>query len=184
MTQRTDPELIEAFKAGDMTGFNDLVRKYQGKVYWIARRVLNDHEEADDITQEVFVRVFEGLRHFRGESNVFTWIYRIAMNLSLNANRKRRMKELLPFDQFMEETVPGDLQADGPLQGEEYRTVLERAIQTLPTRQKMVFEMRYFDEMSYEEMAKILKRSVGGLKANYFHALKKIQKFVRKEMGT
>ncbi len=183
MSQRTDPELVDAFKAGDITGFNELVRKYQEKVYWIARRVLNDHEDADDITQEVFVRVYEGLKAFRGESNVYTWIYRIAMNLSLNANRKRRLKDLLPFDDYMAETVAGDMPADGQMQREEYRTILERAINTLPARQKMVFEMRYYEEMPYEEMAKIMKRSVGGLKANYFHALKKIQDFVKKEMG-
>ncbi len=183
MDPKNDLELIECFRKGDIKGFNELVRRYQEKVYWIARRVLGDHEDADDVVQEVFIRVYEGLKNFRGDANFYTWLYRIAMNLSLNAVRKRRLKDFVPYDEVMEEILPGDAAADAPVEGQEYQTILERAIASLPPQQKKVFLMRYYDEMPYEEMSKLLGKSEGGLKANYFHALKKIQEFVRKEMA-
>ncbi|MBI1807936.1 MAG: RNA polymerase sigma factor [Ignavibacteria bacterium] len=182
MAPKTDFELVETFREGDIAGFNELVRRYQEKVYWIARRVIATHEDADDIVQDVFVRVYEGLKDFRGDSNFYTWLYRIAMNLSLNALRKKRIRDLLPYDEAMEEVLPSDAQTDGPVHRAEYESVLQRAIDRLPAKQKKVFIMRYYDELPYGEMAKILKKSEGGLKANYFHALKKIQEYVRREM--
>ncbi len=184
MAPKSDRELVELFRTGDVAGFNELVRRYQEKVYWIARRVIGSHEEADDIVQDAFVRVYEGLKGFRGDANFYTWLYRIAMNLSLNALRKKRLKEIVPYDEVLEEMVPGNMETDGNLRQQEYRTILEEAIARLPAKQKLVFTMRYYDEMPYEEMAKLLRKSVGGLKANYFHALKKIQAYVRKEMGS
>lgn len=181
MASRTDLELVEAFRSGDVAGFNELVRRYQQKVYWIARRTLGTHEEADDATQDVFVRVYEKLKDFRGESNFYTWLYRVAMNVSLNALRRKRIREFLPYDDVLEETLPADAATDAPAEMAEYETLLERAVSALPAKQKAVFIMRYHDELSYEEMSAILGTSVGGLKANYFHALRKIQEFVRRE---
>ncbi len=183
MAPKTDLELVEIFRSGDVSGFNELVRRYQEKVYWIARRTLGGHDDADDAVQDVFVRVYEKLKDFRGEANFYTWLYRVAMNVSLNALRRKRLKEMLPYDDVLEEMIPSDASTDDAIQKEEYRTILERAIEQLPAKQKAVFIMRYYDEMPYEEMSKVLNRSVGGLKANYFHALKKIQEFVRREMG-
>ncbi len=180
---KTDLELVELFRNGDVTGFNELVRRYQEKVYWIARRTMGNHEDADDVVQDVFVRVFEKLKHFRGDSNFYTWLYRVTVNVSLNALRKKRIKDILPYDELFEETLPADNQTDRAMYEQEYQTILEKAIAKLPAKQKAAFMMRYYDEMTYEDMAKILHTSVGGLKANYFHALKKIQEYVRKEMS-
>ncbi|HMD13938.1 MAG TPA: RNA polymerase sigma factor [Bacteroidota bacterium] len=183
MALKTDFELIELFRHGDVTGFNELVRRYQEKVYWIARRTMGNHEDADDVVQDVFVRVFEKLKYFRGDANFYTWLYRVTVNVSLNALRKKRIKDILPFDELFEETLPADNQTDRAMYEQEYQTILEKAIDRLPAKQKAAFMMRYYDEMTYEDMAKILHTSVGGLKANYFHALKKIQEYVRKEMS-
>jgi len=180
---KTDLELVELFRQGDVTGFNELVRRYQEKVYWIARRTMGNHEDADDVVQDVFVRVFEKLKHFRGDANFYTWLYRVTVNVSLNALRKKRIKDILPYDELFEETLPSDNQTDRAMYEQEYQTILEKAIDKLPAKQKAAFMMRYYDEMTYEDMAKILHTSVGGLKANYFHALKKIQEYVRKEMS-
>jgi RNA polymerase sigma-70 factor (ECF subfamily) len=178
---RTDLELVEAFRSGDLTGFNELVRRHQERVYWIARRVMGKHDDAADVVQDVFVRMYKALKGFRGDSEFSTWLYRIAMNVSLNAIRAKRVKDFIRYDDTIEtrsEELP-----DAEMLREEYQTILERAIQRLPPKQKLVFIMRYYDEMPYEQIARILKKSVGGLKANYFHALKKIQEYVRKEMG-
>ncbi|HEV8538248.1 MAG TPA: sigma-70 family RNA polymerase sigma factor [Bacteroidota bacterium] len=178
---RTDLELVEDFRRGDVTGFNELVRRYQEKVYWIGRRVIGTHEDADDVVQDVFVRVYGALKGFRGESGFYTWLYKISMNVSLNALRKKRIKDFLRYDETEEELESDDEGPDSHVEQKEYETILQRAIERLPPKQKMVFMMRYYDEMPYEEMAKILNKSVGGLKANYFHALKKIQIYVKRE---
>ncbi|HLX12442.1 MAG TPA: RNA polymerase sigma factor, partial [Bacteroidota bacterium] len=120
---------------------------------------------------------------FRAESGFYTWIYRITTNLSLNTLQKRRVKDFVKFD-----TIAASLEADTEspddnIQKEQYRTIVENAIATLPAKQRAVFIMRYYDELSYEDMAKVLKKSVGGLKANYFHALKKVTAYLRKELN-
>ncbi len=178
---KTDLELIEDFRRGDVAGFNELVRRYQEKVYWVARRVIGTHEDADDIVQDVFVRVYDALKSFRAESGFYTWVYRITVNISLNALRKKRVKDFLRYDEMEEELESEDMQSDNDILKKEYQSILAKAIERLPAKQKMVFMLRYYDEMPYEEMAKVLKKSEGGLKANYFHALKKVQEYVRRE---
>ena len=182
MAPKSDHELVEEFQRGRIEGFNELVRRYQERVYWIARRIVGTHEDADDVTQDVFVRVHEGLKRFRGESGFYTWLYRIATNVSLNAYRKKRVKEFVRFDEVYEELLAGEDRSDSALHAQEYRTILERAIERLPAKQKLVFLLRYVDELPYQEIAGMLKQSEGGLKANYFHAVKKIKEYVRKEM--
>ena len=179
---KTDFELVEDFKRGEVQGFNELVRRYQQRVYWIARRMVNNHQDADDITQDVFVRVYESLRRFRGEASFYTWLYRIATNVSLNAVRKLKVREVFRIEDVSRPIVDD---AEGPeelLDRKELDVILEKAIARLPAKQKLVFTMRYYEEIPYEEMAKILKRSVGGLKANYFHALKKVQAYVGQQV--
>ncbi len=178
---KTDLELVEEFKAGHVEGFNELVKRYRERVYWIARRIIGSHADADDIVQDVFVRVYKALGNFRAESGFYTWIYRIATNVSLNALQSKRIREFIRYDEVLEEILPSDSKTDEGIQQNEYQAILKKAIERLPAKQKMVFMMRYYDELPYEEMAKMLKKSVGGLKANYFHALKKIGAFVRKE---
>ena len=181
MTEKTDAELVDAFKNGKKDGFNELVRRYQQKIYWIARRTLGNHQDADDVVQDVFIKMYQGLNSFRGESNLFTWLYRITVNVSLNSIRKKKIKKYLPVDEFLNYIFPGMTQADDPVLQQEYQTILERAINRLPAKQRLVFAMRYYDEMPFEEIARILKKSVGGTKANYFHAVRNISMYVNKE---
>jgi len=182
MPPKTDFDLVEAFRNGDISGFNELVSRYRERIYWVARRIVGTHDEADDVVQDVFVRMFKALKGFRGESGFYTWLYRITMNVSLNAVRTRRFREFVRYDETAETRSEEVEQPDAGLLREEYQTILERAIQRLPAKQKLVFMMRYYDEMPYDQIAAIMKKSVGGLKANYFHAMQKIQDYVRKEM--
>ncbi|MFI5252276.1 MAG: RNA polymerase sigma factor [Bacteroidota bacterium] len=181
MTTVSDVELIDQFRNGKTEAFNLLVARYREKVYWVARRMMSNHEDADDIVQEVFIRVYGHLSNFRAESGFYTWLYRITVNVSLNALRKKRIKNFIKLDEIVDTLIPDEGYADEQVLKQEYETILEKAIETLPPKQKMVFILKYYDEMPFEEMAKMLKKSVGGLKANYFHALQKIQKYVRSE---
>ena len=178
----SDKELVEQFRSGRESAFNEIVRRYREKVYWVARRMMGSHEEADDVVQEVFVRAYEHLAGFRAESSLYTWLYRIATNVSLNTLRKNRAKDFLHVDEILETLDAGEAQPDMPVMQQEYETLLERAVETLPAKQKQVFIMKYFDDIPFDEMAKMLNKSVGGLKANYFHAVQKIQKYMRREM--
>ena len=143
MASKTDLELIDDFLHGKVEGFNELVRRYGEKVYWAARRIVGTHEDADDIVQEVFVRVYERLKGFRADSSFYTWLYRITINLSLNAVSKRRLREFVRFDELFEGTYEEGDQADAHVLKQEYQTILERAIERLPAKQKMVFIMLY-----------------------------------------
>lgn len=179
MTGRTDPELIAAFRNGDEQAFNLLVVRHQERVYWAARRILGSHEDADDVVQEVFLKAYRKLRTFRGDSEFFTWLYRIAVNAALNASRKRKLVEFFHIDALHE---PAAAEDDGPeaiLARREEQALLDRAIEVLPARQKAVFVMRYNDGMKFEQIASLLGRSVGGVKSNYFHALRKVDRFLK-----
>ena len=179
MTERSDNELIELFQNGDDSAFNHLVLRYQEKVYWVARRFVNDHDGADDVTQEVFCKVYESLKDFRSESSVYTWLYRITVNISLNSLRRQKVRDFFRTDEMFEVKDEDAVAPDEALEQQEQKALIEEAIARLPEKQKAVFVLRYHEELSYEEISKTLKTSVGGLKANYFHAVKKIQEYVK-----
>ncbi|MBS4027364.1 MAG: sigma-70 family RNA polymerase sigma factor [Ignavibacteriales bacterium] len=186
-TKPSDSELVTAFQRGDIVGFNELVRRYQEKVYWIARRIVIDHDDADDVTQDVFVKVYGALKNFRQESEFYTWIYRITTNISLNHIRGKKVKQFFRIDDESEDAQAIEIKdesslPDAMLEQKEMKTMIEKAVEKLPKQQKLVFIMRYYDELSYDEISKQLKISIGGLKANYFHALKKIQKYLEYAM--
>jgi RNA polymerase sigma-70 factor (ECF subfamily) len=184
MDSRSDGELVEQYRAGDEKAFNELVRRYQEKVYRVARRFVNDHDDADEVTQQVFCKAYEGLRDFRGESALYTWLYRITTNIALNYVRRQRVREFLRIDELFEmESEPSE-SPDALMEKKEQRDLIERAIAMLPEKQKAVFVLRYYEELPYEEIAGILKTSVGGLKANYFHAVRKIGEYVSRENRT
>jgi RNA polymerase sigma factor (sigma-70 family) len=184
MKDSNDLELVALFQKGNEASFNELVRRYQEKVYWIAHRFVNDHDQADDIVQEVFVKVYSALEQFRGESGVYTWLYRITVNVSLNALRKRRLRDFIRIDEFFETTDDVDAQPDTLFEKNEQQKLIEEAIAQLPEKQKAVFILRYHEELSYEEISHILKTSIGGLKANYFHAAKKIGEYINRAHRT
>jgi len=184
MTDRSDLELVKLFQQGDESSFNHLVTRYQEKVYWVARRFINDHDGADDVTQEVFCRAYESLKDFRAESSVYTWLYRITVNLALNSLRRQKVREFFRLDEMFELEDTSSVAPDAEVEKQEEKALIEKAIATLPEKQKAVFILRYYEELPYENIAKILHTSVGGLKANYFHAVKKIQEYVRRAHGT
>lgn len=182
MEIKSDFELINEFKDGNVEGFNGLVRRYQERVYWIARRMLDSHQDADDIVQNVFMKVFEKLKDFRAESGFYTWIYRVTVNTCINEIHKKRIKEILSFDHLIEEPVSSDRNPLEENVQKEYQSSIKRAVEKLPPKQKAVFVMRFYEELTYNEIAEILKTSVSSLKSSYSFALKKIKEHVKKEV--
>lgn len=179
MPQKTDEVLIREFQDGDVRAFNELVRRYQERVYWIARRLVGDHADADDVAQEVFIKVYDSLKGFRSEASFFTWLYRVTVNAALNLLRKKKIREFVRFDDVVFPLVSDEPRPDEHLEGKQQRTFLEEAIAKLPQKQRAVFVLRYYENLPYEEIARLLKRSVGGMKANYFRAVRKISKYMK-----
>ena len=182
MEPPSDNELVQEVRNGRRQAFTALMRRYQERVYWVARRIVGSHDDADDIVQETFVKAYLALGEFRGDSSFFTWIYRIAVNLSLNALRKRQVLNYLHESELLSRILPSPDDPGKDLENSEIESALQRAVATLPEKQKAVFVMRYYDEMTYEEIGRVLKTSVGGLKANYFHALRKVREYMRHEI--
>jgi RNA polymerase sigma factor (sigma-70 family) len=175
-----DSALLEQFRSGNREqAFTAIVRKYQQRVYWVVRRIINDADDADDISQEVFVRAYKALDNFRADAQLFTWLYRIAMNVSMNHVRSMKVRSASDIDDLYVQPVSPDAGPDEQLERHEFKAIVEEAIAKLPLKQRMVFQMRYFEEMPYEEIAKVMHRTVGGLKANYFHAVRKVTAYVR-----
>ncbi|MBM2839980.1 MAG: polymerase, sigma-24 subunit, subfamily [Bacteroidetes bacterium] len=181
MEQRSDLELVNEVRGGNRQAFTQLMRRYQQRVYWTARRIVGSHEEADDVAQETFVKAYLALGDFRGEASFFTWLYRIAVNQSLNVVRKQQVLGYLRQSEIINRILPAEDNPQKDLEFKETQSHLDEAIALLPEKQRAVFVMRYHDEMSYEEISHVLKTSVGGLKANYFHALRKVQEYLRHE---
>ncbi len=177
----SDAELLEKVANPETRnfGFNLLVRKYQQKVYWLVRKMVIDHDDADDITQETFIKVWQALPNFRGDSQVYTWIYRIATNECLSFLSKKKRRFFLPIGD-LENELSAKLDENPELTGDEIQAKLQKAILTLPDKQRLVFNLKYFDEMKYEDMAEVTGTSVGALKASYHLAVKKIEVFLSK----
>lgn len=182
MNQISDLDLITEFKQGNDKAYNHLVLRYQEKIYWVVRRLLSDHDEADDVVQDVFVKVYHSLHSFKGESSFYTWLYRIAINLSLNELRRQKTRKTFSLDDAAVQHESHDALPLEQMERKEQTRLIKEAIEKLPEKQKKVFLLRYYEELPYEEIAKVLKTSVGGLKANYFHAVKKIGEYVKNEM--
>lgn len=160
-------------------GFNLLVRKYQQKVYWIIRKMVISHDDADDLTQDVFVKIHKNIHTFRQDAQLYTWIYRIATNESLNFLQRKKRRFFMPIGDLSGE-LAGKLIASPHVTGDEIQIRLQKALLTLPDKQRLVFNMKYFDDMTYEEIAGITRTSVGALKASYHLAVKKIEDFLSK----
>ncbi len=159
-------------------GFNLLVREYQQKIYWLIRKMVIDHDDADDLVQEVFIKIWKNLDSFREDSRLYTWIYRIATNETLNFLRKKKNKYFLPIHDVQGE-LNKKLSGSSYIDGNDIQMKLQKALLTLPDKQRLVFNMKYFDDMKYEEIAEITGTSVGSLKASYHHAVKKIEEYLK-----
>ena len=158
------------------TAFSILVRTYQERLYWHIRKMVLSHEDSNDVLQNTFMKAWKGLDGFRGESQLSTWLYRIATNETLTFLANKRMRNTNSLDD-VEDSLILNLRADSYFNGTEIQLRLQEAILTLPEKQRLVFNMKYFDDITYEEMENILGTSVGALKASYHHAVKKIEKF-------
>ena len=154
-----------------------VVKEFQRRVYSIVRKMVIDHDDADDIVQEVFVKVWHNIDKFKGESGLFTWIYRIATNESLQFLRKR--KNNVKLEEDLGECFANEMSVVDTPGGEEIEMKLQKAILQLPDKQRLVFNMRYYEELSYEEIAEITETSVGALKASYHHAATKIEEYLQ-----
>jgi RNA polymerase sigma factor (sigma-70 family) len=180
MQEHTDKELLTLFRNPDQKNyaFNLIVRKYQERLYWHIRKLIIVHDDTDDLLQNTFIKAWKGLENFREESQIYTWLYRIATNEALTFLKEKRKKFFLPIVD-VEKELSSNLEGDGYFDGDDLQLALQKAILTLPEKQRIVFNMRYFDEMKYEDMASILGTSVGALKASYHHAAKKIEKILK-----
>lgn len=156
--------------------FTSLIKKYQEKLYWHVRRLVLQHEDANDVLQNVFVKVWKGLENFREDSQLYTWLYRIATNESLTFLEQQKRKSVSSIDQ--EDGMVNRLQADRHFDANKLEWKLQLAVQQLPEKQRIVFNLRYYDEMPYEQMSRVLDTSEGALKASYHHAVKKIEDFI------
>ena len=175
MQPDNDFELVKNFLNGDETAFNSIVRKYQKKIYWHARQMVGNHLDADEVTQEVLIVIFKKLRTFNFNSSLYTWIYKIVSTRSLNQLRKRQVKKFFFIDDEESEVELRDKKdIIEDIANREKLEKVNRVLQKLPPKQRQIFILRNFEQLSYDEIAKITGRSVGGLKANYFHALKKV----------
>lgn len=170
-----DHELLDKIRNPDTRnyGFNLLVRKYQQRIYWHIRKLVIDHDDADDLVQDTFVKVHRYIDNFREDSQLFTWLYRIATNETLTFLKKKKRRFFLPIGDVSKELM-NKLDTSASISGEEIHLKLQKAILKLPDKQRLVFNMKYFDELSYEDIAAVTKTSVGALKASYHHAVKKV----------
>lgn len=178
----TDQELLDKFFNPESRNFafNQIVRKYQQKVYWHCRKMVIDHDDADDLTQETFIKAFKGLENFRADAQLFTWLYRIATNECLNFLKKKRRRYILPLYD-VEKELASKIDSSSLVSGDEIQLKLQKAILQLPEKQRLVFNMKYYDDLKYEEISDVLGTSVGALKASYHHAVKKIEEYLNKE---
>ncbi|HEU0226520.1 MAG TPA: sigma-70 family RNA polymerase sigma factor [Arachidicoccus soli] len=178
--QLEDAALLQLFKqeATKEKAFTDLVKKYQERLYWHIRRMVVDHDDANDVLQNVFIKVWKALGNFREDSQLFTWLYKIATNECLTFLDQKKRKDAVSFDEI-ESGLSNKIKADEGFDAEKLEWKLQLAIQQLPEKQRIVFNLRYYDEMPYEEMSQVLGTSEGALKASYHHAAKKIEEFIK-----
>lgn len=172
--------LVQELKQKDTQAkaFEVLINTYKERLYWHIRRIVLDHDDADDVLQNTFIKVFRNIEKFKGDSKLYSWMYRIGTNEALTFLKSKSKKLGVSCDEFIERKAD-NLQADVYFEGDDIQLKLQRAIARLPEKQKLVFNMKYFEELKYEEIAEILDTSVGALKASYHLAAKKIEAFVK-----
>ncbi|ADY30376.1 RNA polymerase sigma factor [Cellulophaga lytica] len=176
----TEETLVHQLKEknSQAKAFEVLVDTYKERLYWHIRKIVLNHDDADDVLQNTFIKVYRNIDKFKGESKLFSWIYRIATNESLSF-LKTKSKMLGVTSHELQDLLLENLQSDVYFEGDEIQLKLQKAISTLPEKQKLVFNMKYFDELKYEEISEILGTSVGGLKASYHQAAKKIENYLK-----
>lgn len=176
----TDREIIKLYKEGSCEeAFNHIVEQYTERLYWHVRRFLCSHEDTNDLLQEIFIKIWAALPSFRGDAQLYTWLYRIATNEVLNFLRKQKFKALVSLHDAGA-MLERKIDEDASFNGNALQRELHKAIQRLPEKQRVVFTLRYFDEMKYEDISEVTGTSVGALKASYHHAYNKIKEELEK----
>ncbi|UJP64419.1 RNA polymerase sigma factor [Mongoliitalea daihaiensis] len=176
MLPQTDLELLKLIQNPftKERGFRLLVELYQKRVYGIARKMVLIHDDADDITQNTFIKAFRNIHKFQHNSSLFTWLYRIAVNESLSFLESKKKRYFFPVEDHME-VLENYLDQSGSITEEEIEIKLQKALLKIPEKQRLVFNLKYYEDLSYEEISKITETSIGALKASYHHAVKKIE---------
>ena len=177
--QADDQELLLSFKdpVTKEQAFTGIIKKYQEKLYWHIRRMVINHDDANDVLQNMFIKVWKGLENFREDSQLYTWLYRIATNECLSFIAQQKKRNLVSLSD-VENGLSNQLKSDTNFDANKLEWKLQLGIQKLPEKQRIVFNLRYYDEMPYEEMSRVLDTSEGALKASYHHAAKKIEEFI------
>jgi RNA polymerase sigma-70 factor (ECF subfamily) len=179
MSEIDDKTILDLFAipSKKQQAFSLLMNKYQKRIYWHIRRIVLCHEDADDVTQTTFIKAWNNLESFKGESSIHTWLYRIATNESITYINKLKRMQLVPLEDstFLYER----LTHDPFFSGDKIQLKLQKAILQLPEKQRIVFTMKYYEDITFDEMAAILETSVGALKASYHHAAKKIEDYLK-----
>lgn len=176
----TDQNIIADLKDENKRdlAFHMLVTTYQERLYWHIRKIVMNHDDTDDVLQNTFLKVWRSIDKFREESSLYTWLYRIATNESITFLNSKKKKNMMPLND-VSEYLMDNLMSDPYFSGDEIQIKLQQAIIRLPEKQRIVFNMKYFDEMKYDDMAKVLDTSVGALKASYHHAAKKVEEYLK-----
>ena len=174
-----DRELLVQFKDAQTKerAFTAIIKKYQEKLYWHIRRMVITHDDTNDVLQNMFIKVWNGLENFREDSQLYTWLYRIATNESLTFLEQQKKRSITSYED-VEAGLSNKIKADEGFDANKLEWKLQLAIQQLPEKQRAVFSLRYYDEMPYEEMSRVLETSEGALKASYHHAAKKIEDYI------
>ena len=167
-------------KTTQAQAFEVLVHTYKERLYWQIRNIVLNHDDADDVLQNTFIKVYKNIDGFKGDSKLFSWMYRIATNEALSFIKQRAKLQGITDMDYQEKLV-SNLEADVYFEGDEIQLQLQKAIATLPEKQKLVFNMKYFQELKYEEISEILDTSVGGLKASYHLAVKKLEQYLKND---
>ncbi|MFD0862352.1 RNA polymerase sigma factor [Sungkyunkwania multivorans] len=178
----TEFTLIEELKDRQTqeVAFRKLVALYQERLYWHIRRMVMNHDDTDDVLQNTFIKVYRSIDKFKGESKLYSWMYRIATNEAITFINNRSKKQGISSEEVYQQLV-NNLQSDVYFEGDEIQLKLQKALATLPEKQRMVFNMKYFEDMKYQDMSDVLDTSVGALKASYHHAVKKIEFYLTNE---
>ncbi|WP_075350750.1 RNA polymerase sigma factor [Algoriphagus marinus] len=182
MHQISEQELIQLIhdpKTREI-GYRQLILAYQKRVYHLIRRMVLIHEDADDLTQNTFIKAFRNIDKFQGNSSLFTWLYRIGTNEALSFLEKKKKRFFFSIDDHQEK-LESYVDQPGNISGDEIQRALQKALLTLPEKQRLVFHLKYQEELTYEEMSEITGTSIGALKASYHHAVKKIELSLKAE---
>lgn len=158
--------------------FRKLIAMYKERLYWHIRKIVISHDDADDVLQNTFIKIFKGIDNFKQESQIYSWMYRIATNESISFINKRAKENNVDISEY-QYGLTSNLDSDNLFNGDEIQIILQKAIATLPTKQQLVFNMKYFDNLKYKQISEILETSEGALKASYFHAVKKIEDYIK-----